>query len=219
MADQDTHRGLLWMFRRNAPEEGGAALDASGSLYTLFKNTQNPYLKRAIAPNPRAADPTGQTPSGQRAAGRTEGELSRLVQFFGGSKSYQVALKNRGEPFQRRQLKHPPPAPGGKGTYQDARRLPGDPVQLPFLVEEFFGSILSRLRADPQSFDDVVQELTALFQEHGITLRIYEAYHALEDWDDLMGTLDEIARYPSVETFDLFCSALLAYHDLVYGEG
>lgn len=76
---------------------------------------------------------------------------------------------------------------------------------------------LSRLRADPQSFGTVVQELTALFQEHGITLRIYEAYHALEDWDDLMETLEEIARYPSVETFDLFCSALLAYHDLVYG--
>ncbi len=210
MADQDTHRGLLWMFRRTAPEEGGAALDPSGSLYTLFKNTRNPYLKRAIAPETQASGKTA-------GAGRSEGELSRLVQFFADPKRYQVAPKNLGEPFQRRQLKHPPPAPGSKGTYAEARRLPGDPVQLPFLVEEFFGSILSRLRADPQVFDDVVQELIALFQEHGITLRIYEAYHALEDWDDLMETLEEIARYPSVETFDLFCSALLAYHDLVYG--
>jgi hypothetical protein len=32
-------------------------------------------------------------------------------------------------------------------------------------------------------------------------------------------TLDEIARFPSVETFDLFCSALFVYHDLVYGPG
>ena len=206
MADQDTHRGLLWMFRRLAPEgeAGGAALDPSGSLYTLFKNTQNPFLKRAITPSPRPA-------------GRSAGELSRLVLFFGEQKRYQAGPANRAEPFQRRRLKHPPPAPGSKGRYLAPAQLSGDPQQLPFLVDEFFGSVLGRLRADPQSFADVVQDLIGLFREHGITLRIYEAYHALEDWDDLMETLEEIARYPSVETFDLFCSALLAYHDLVYG--
>lgn len=130
MADQDSHRGLLWMFRRTSPEgeTGGAALDPSGSLYTLFKNTQNPYLKRAITPSPRPA-------------GRTEGELSRLVQFFGDQKRYQVAPSNRAEPFQRRQLKHPPPAPSRQPRYLEPARLPGDARQLPFLVDEFFSSV------------------------------------------------------------------------------
>jgi hypothetical protein len=211
MADQDSSRGLLWMFRRTAPD-GDAALDPSGSLYTLFKNSRNPFLQRAIVPGPR---PLGgpDTPGG----GRSTGELSRLVKFFAGSKSYQVAPGNRAEPFQRRQLRHPPPVPGHDPRYLDPTRLQGDPQQLPFLVDEFFSSTRARLRAEPRSFDTVIQELTALFREHSITLRVYEAYHALEDWDDLMETLEEIARYPSVETFDLFCSALLAYHDLVHG--
>jgi len=206
MADQEAHRGLLWMFRRGAPEgeAGGAALDPSGSLYTLFKNTQNPFLKRAITPSPRPGT-------------RTPGELTRLVQFFGEQKSYHAGPANRAEPFRRRKLKHPAPPTARQTRYLEATRMPGDVQKLPFLVDDFFRSILDRLRADPQSFATVVQELVALFREHGITLRIYEAYHALEDWDDLLETLAEIARYPSVETFDLFCSALLAYHDLVYG--
>jgi hypothetical protein len=31
-----------------------------------------------------------------------------------------------------------------------------------------------------------------------------------------METLTEIGRYPAPETFDLFCSALFAYHDLAF---
>jgi hypothetical protein len=181
-------------------------------LYSLFKNSRNPFRKRAIAPGPRPLEGPAAT-----GASRSTGELTRLVKFFADAKRYQVAPGNRAEPFQRRQLKHPPPVPARDPRYLEPRRLRGDPQQLPFLVDEFFDSTLARLRAEPRSFDTVIQELTALFREHGITLRVYEAYHALEDWDDLMETLEEIARYPSVETFDLFCSALLAYHDLVHG--
>jgi len=208
MADPDASRGLLWMFRR-APaegESGGATLDPSGSLYTLFKNTRNPFLKRAIAPAPAAG-------------GRSAGELARLVRFLGDRKHYEAAPANRDEPYRRRQLRHPPLPPARNPRFQEPARLPGDVQRLPPLVDGFFQSIMQRLRADPQSFDDTVQNVAALLREHGITLRIYSAYQALQDWDDLMDTLEEIARYPSVDTFDLFCSALLAYHDLVYGAG
>lgn len=210
MADQEPSRGLLWMFRRKTPD-GDAALDPSRSLYTLFKNSRNPFLQRAVAPARRPAGSAGQP------VARSAGELSRLVKFLAHPKQYRVAPLNQAEPFQRRQLKHPPTASGRDPRYLDAGRLPGDPQRLPFLVDGFFDSTLARLRGDPQEFEAVVRELTALFREHGITLRVYEAYHALQDWNDLMDTLEEIARYPSVETFDLFCSALLAYHDLVHG--
>ena len=206
MAEQDFPRGLLWMFRRGAADGdmGGAGLDPSGSLYTLFRNTQNPFLRRAVTPSPRPS-------------GRSSGELSRLVQFFGDQKRYQAGPANRGEPYRRRALKHPAPAPTHAPSYAEPARLLGDTQHLPLLVDEFFRATLDRLRADPQDFAAVVQELVELFRQHGITLRIYEAYHALQDWNDLMDTLAEIAQYPSVETFDLFCSALLAYHDLAYG--
>ena len=49
-------------------------------------------------------------------------------------------------------------------------------------------------------------------------VRVPEAFRAMEDWDQLMDTLDEISRYPAPETFDLFCGALLAYHELVEPE-
>ena len=71
------------------------------------------------------------------------------------------------------------------------------------------------MQADPNDFFTVIDELTRLFRNNNIRIKIYEAYRELQDWDDLMDTLTEIAHYPSLETFDLFCSALLAYHDLV----
>jgi hypothetical protein len=209
MADQDpSSRGLLWMFRR-APadgEAGSASLDPSGSLYTLFKNTRNPFLKRAIAPGPQAT-------------GRSAGELALLVRFLGDGQPYVAAPLNRADPYRRRQLRHAAPPPVRNPRFQEPAGLPGEAQRLPLLVDDFFRSVLDRLRADPQSFDDAVQDLAARLQEHGITLRIYAAYQSLEDWDDLIETLGEIARFPSVETFDLFCGALLAYHDLVYGPG
>jgi hypothetical protein len=206
MADQDVPRGLLWMFRRPASDAdpGSATLDPSGSLYTLFKNSQNPFFRRAIVPDPEAK-------------GRSSGELAKLVQFLGDRTGYQAGPVNRADPYRRRQLQHEPPPPTHNPQFQEPIRLSGEVQRLPPLVDTFFQSILTRLRENPQAFDDVVQELVALLQQHGITLRIYAAYQALQDWDDLMATLDEIAKFPSAETFDLFCSALLAYHDLVYG--
>jgi hypothetical protein len=173
-------------------------------LYTLFKNTRNPFLRRAVAPGPAAGD-------------RSAHELARLVQFLGDRQSYAAAPVNRADPYRRRQLQHPAPAPTLNPRFQEPGKLPADPQRITPLVADFFQSFLSRLRADPQAFDGVVQDLAALLQEHGITLRIHAAYQSLEDWEDLMATLEEIAKFPSAETFDLFCSALLAYHDLVYG--
>jgi hypothetical protein len=206
MADQDNSRGLLWMFRHGAPEgeSGAAALDPSGSLYTLFKNTQNPFLRRAV--------------SGQPSSRRTDPELAGLVRFFGDSKGYELAPKNKADPYQRRQLNHPPPPPVHQPHFADPVRLTGDSGLLGQLVADFFRSTLEGLRGDPQSFAEKVRDLAGLLKANGIRLRVYEAYHALEDWNDLLDTLEEIAQYPSAETFDLFCSALLAYYDLVYGE-
>jgi hypothetical protein len=209
MADQDpSSRGLLWMFR-HAPadgESGSASLDSAGSLYTLFKNTRNPFLKRAIAPGPQAKVRSG-------------GELAQLVQFLGEGQPYLAAPANQADPYRRRQLRHAAPPAARNPQFQEPVRLQGEAQRLPPLVDDFFRFILDRLRADPQSFDSVVQDLAARLKNHGITLRIYSAYQALEDWDDLLETLHEIARFPSVETFDLFCSALFVYHDLVYGPG
>ena len=145
--------------------------------------------------------------------------MDLLVRFLGEGQPYVAAPVNRADPYSRRQLRHGAPPPARNPQYQEPARLAGDAQGLPTFVDDFFRFVLDRLRADPQFFDRVVRDLAARLQEHGIALRIYSAYQSFEDWNDLMATLDEISRYPSVETFDLFCSALLAYHDLVYGPG
>ena len=205
MADQDETRQLLWMFRQKAPERetGEVEFDAVDAIYLLQKNTNNPYLKRAIAPSPRKLE-------------RSPGDLSRLVSFFAGQAPYQVAPSNENRPFANRTLSHPPPPPTTRPAFQEPDRLPGDRAALPWLIHGFFTSVVSRLRAEPGEFAAVVNELLHLCGEQGIRVKIYEAHYAFEDWNHLLETLDEIAQYPSPETFDLFCSALFAYYELAF---
>ena len=137
MADQDaSSRGMLWMFRHGPAEaeSGSASLDPSGSLYTLFKNTRNPFLKRAIAPGPKAK-------------GRSGGELDLLVRFLGEGQPYVAAPVNRADPYSRRQLRHGAPPPARNPQYQEPARLAGDAQGLPTLVDDFFRFVLDRLRA------------------------------------------------------------------------
>jgi hypothetical protein len=202
MAADDRSQGLLWMFRRPVQGRGTAEIDPANAIYRLFKNTQNPFVQRAIAPQPEKAD-------------RTEGEVSDLARMLASQHIYGVGPANREAPYRRRQLKHPEPPPTTEPRYLDPAQLSGNQAKLPFLIDDFFQGVLSRLEADPNAFFTVIADLTELLRANNVRIKIYEAYLELQDWDDLMGTLTEIARYPSLETFDLFCSALLAYHDLV----
>ena len=205
MAEDRDKQSLPWLLRRFVAETrpGTAQLDRASTMYRLYSNTRNPFLKRAIAP---AAPKLERTPQ----------ELSGLFHFLQAEPSYRVAPANEAPGYLRRTLKHPPPVPPPHPTFQTPTNLPGDLSKLPWLVDEFFRNILSRLHSDPGEFDVVVSELVTLFREHDVRIRLYEAYSTLQDWDDLLQTLAEIAQYPAVETFDLFCSALFAYHDLVY---
>jgi hypothetical protein len=202
MATQDHTQGLLWMFRRSATGQGTAEVDPANAIYRLFKNTRNPFVQRAIAPQPEKAI-------------RSEGELADLTRMLAAQKVYQVGPGNQTTPFRRRQLKHPEPPPSPEPRYLEPSKLVGNQGRLPFLIDEFFQGVLTRLEADPNAFFTVIDELTALLRTNNVRIKIYEAYRELQDWDDLLDTLAEIAHYPSLETFDLFCSALLAYHDLV----
>jgi hypothetical protein len=204
MADEDVKK-LLWMFRHQSPEAvpGKINVDPVDAIYHLKKNTRNPYLQRTIAP---------QTP--QRT--KSGAELEKLAQMISGRVGYEFSPSNQEAPHLRRDLSHPPPPPGVRGEYLDAEKLSGDAYKLPWLIHEFFESNLGRLRENPANFDEVVEELVALFHENSIRIRLYEAYYSFQDWNHLMETLEEIAQYPSPETFDLFCSALLTYYELVY---
>lgn len=66
------------------------------------------------------------------------------------------------------------------------------------------------------NFEAVVNELLGMLRENNVNIRLYEAYYSFRDWEQLMETLEEIGQYPAPETFDLFCSALLTYYELVY---
>ncbi len=205
MADKDEIRKRLWMFRESppAPEPGEVDVDPVDEIYHLQKNTRNPYLKRAIAPATRKLE-------------RSPEELRKLVRVFGGQTSYEVGAGNRDTPYLRRGLKHDAPPPAARPSYLEPDKMEGDAFKLPWLIGDFFKSVLERLRENPAEFDDVVAELIDLFNENRITIKLYEAYTTFENWDDLMSTLEEVARYRAPETFDLFCSALLSYYELVY---
>jgi hypothetical protein len=206
--DKDKGRNLPWIFRKGtaAVDGRGVDWDPSSALYRLFDNTRNPYLKRALAP-----------PAPRAAPG--EGELQKLFRLLEEERIYRVAPPNAQGPYRRRKLDHGiPPAAHGTAKFQDPSALPGDPARLPALIGAFFRSVLDRIREDPSRFFDVIDEMTELFQRNGIRVRVAEAFRAFEDWDDLLDTLEEIARYPAPETFDLFCGALLAYHELVEPE-
>ena len=205
MAEYDEIKKMLWMFRHEPPETepGKVNADPVDAIYHLQKNTRNPYLQRAIAP---------ETPQKQKS----EAELGRLVRMFTGRVGYELAPSNWDAPFLRRDLSHPPPPPTARHEYLNPEKLSGDAYKLPWMVHEFFASTLKRLKDNPGEFDGVVEELVELFHENQIRIRLYEAYYAFRDWDHLMDTLEEVSRYPSPETFDLFCSALLTYYELVY---
>jgi hypothetical protein len=190
------------MFRRVPAVQGSAETDPANAIYRLFKNTRNPFVQRAIAPRPEKAD-------------RTDRELTDLSRMLAAQQLYHVGPANQAAPFRRRQLKHPEPPPSREPRYLEPAHLAGHLGLLPFQIDDFFQGVLARLQADPNNFFAVVDELTRLFRGNNIRIKIYEAYRELQDWEDLMDTLTEIAHYPSLETFDLFCSALLAYHDLV----
>lgn len=204
MADEDKHRDPLWMFERRAPgpRPQDVAYDEADALYTLYRNTRNPFVQRAIAP-------------GERPQARSAEELQRLSGFLARHGGYRVGPSNAADPYQRRSLPHPSPPPQARPAWLGPERLQGSPQRLPWMVNLFFQAVLERLRADPQAFFAVVHELAEQFRADNVRIRVYDAYHTLRDWDDLMDTLEEIARYPSPETFDLFCSALFAYYDLV----
>ena len=205
MAENEELKKLLWMFRLHPPEAepGEVRVDPVDAIYHLQKNTRNPYLKRAIAPLT------------QKREDAAEPGKSR-VRKSAALPAYEVSPANLDAPFLRRSLTHPAPPPATKREYLDPDKLSGDAEKLPWMIYEFFRSILSRLREDPGEFDAVVQELIALFRDSGVKIKLYEAYYNFENWDQLLDTLDEVSHYPSPETFDLFCSALLTYYELVY---
>jgi hypothetical protein len=205
--DKDKGTDLPWVFRKGAPVAAGQGVDwdPASALYRLFGNTRNPYLQRALAPAPPKLE-------------RTASELQRLFRLMQEDQRYRVAPPNTEEPYRRRRLDHAMPAAPVSPKFQDPAALPGDPVRLPSMIDGFFQSVLKRLHENPDLFFDVIDELTELFRRGGIRVRVAEAFRALEDWDDLLETLEEIARFPAPETFDLFCSALLAYHELVQPE-
>ena len=205
MSERKDAKDLLWMFRHQprSGQPGEVDFDPVDAIYILQKNTHNPYLKRAIAPEKGELD-------------RTQAELSKLATVLTNETGYDIGPVNRNPPFAKREMKHPAPAPSTHPAYQNTEKLSGDNQKLPWLVNEFFTSILERLRKNPRNFDQVVLELLTLFHQKNVRIKIYDAYSVFEDWDDLMATLEEIRQYPSAETFDLFCSALFAYYDLVY---
>ena len=208
MTDRDTSReaaDLLWMFKQSrGPQPREVAFDPSDAIYHLFRQTRNPYLERTLAPAPKKLE-------------RTPQDLQRLFRFFTDHARYAVGPDNDAVPYRRRGLEHPPPPPKrADGAYTVPERLPGDVRRLPWMVDLFFRAVLRRLRDRPASFREVVEELLVEFREEGIRVKIYEAYQTFRDWDDLMATLEEIARYPAPETFDLFCSALFAYYELAF---
>lgn len=204
MADDDVKK-LLWMFRHETPEvePGKIDVDPIDAIYHLRKNTRNPYLQRTIAP---------QKPQ----QGKSGEELDKLARMFSGRAGYEVTPSNRESPHLRRDLSHPPPPQAARREYLEPEKLTGDSYKLPWLIHDFFESTLERLNDNPVEFDAVVEELAALFQENNIRIRLYEAYYSFQDWNHLIDTLKEISQYPSPETFDLFCSALLTYYELVY---
>lgn len=208
MSDEKEKKNLPWLFRGQPPagESGAVEFDPADALYILRKNTRNPYLKRAIAPTA----PKAESSPADRAS------LLKVLDIEGG---YGVEPANSNRPYTQRTMKHPPPPPATEPRYQETGALAGDIQKLPWLINDFFKSILSRLGADPGCFDDVVNDLLHLFKENSVKVKLYEAYYNFEDWDDLMETLEEISHYPSPETFDLFCSALLTYYELVYPPG
>jgi hypothetical protein len=205
--EKDKGKRLPWLFRMAPPPVDAlrADLDPADAVYRLFSNTRNPFLKRALAP------PTGRLD-------RSPVELQALFRWLEEERRYRVAPPNADTPYRRRRLEHAaPPAPPSP-RFQEPRALPGGSLRLPAMIADYFRSVLGRLRSDPDAFFDAIDEMTDLFRRNRVKVRVPEAFRDLEDWDHLLETLEEISHYPASETFDLFCGALLAYHELVEPE-
>lgn len=205
MTTQDKNHGLLWMltFKPHEPLPREAAFDPDDAIYHLSRKTRNPFLERAITPTAKKLD-------------RTPEELHKLFRVIRDNSQYDVSPTNTAQPYKRRDLPHPAPRKTIDPKYLGPEKMRGDIMRLPWMIELFFKSVLSRLEADPARFKLIVEELMAQFQEDGVRIKIYDAYRTFSDWDDLVRTLKEIGNYPAPETFDLFCSALFAYYDLAY---
>jgi len=200
---------LPWMLRDRPPvsrQTRTAGYDIPSAMYRLFRNTHNPHLRRILAPGiKRLQAAPGQNIAPQR--------LYRLLVERG---VYQTGPENAALPLRRRRLHHPPPPHTAHPIFSEPARLAGDKAKLPALIDLFFHTVLTRLEENPAAFDEVVAELNLLLAKNRIRVKRYEAYRYLQDWDHLLDTLQELARYPAVETFELFASALLVYHSLVY---
>lgn len=204
--DKDRNRALPWVFTATpAAETAQAGVDPATALYRLHANTRNPFLRRALAPSVRPG-PGSAT------------DVQRLFRLLVEQRRYAAGPENVGDPFRRRELEHVRTGPPERPRFQQPAALPGNPVRLPALIAGFFRAVLERLRARPDGFFDVVDDVRELLEDNGVRVRIPEAFMEFEDWEHLMETLEEISRYPAPETFDLFCGALLAYDALVDGE-
>ena len=204
--DKDKDQALPWVFTVTPPAgTAQAGVDPATAVYRLFAYTRNPFLRRVLAPL-------------TKQAGGGTADVQRLFRLLVDRRQYQSGPENVGEPLRRRQLEHIRSGPPEVPRFQEPRILPGDPRRLPALVSSFFQNVLDRLRQQPNSFFEVVDEVRELLAEYEIRIRITEAFREFEDWEHFMETLVEISRYPAPETFDLFCSALLAYNDLANDE-
>ena len=178
-------------------EAGWLRRGAAGERYQPYHNVRDPYLDRRL---PSASQEQRALPVGEN-----------------------------GSPYARQGVKHPfwrrsvagssPPSHPHATHFLDPTQLQGDAEHLSLRIHQFFGGVLDELRRDAGSFPRVVSELLALLSAHHIKVRRIEAYSRLRSWDALLATLEELARYPSMETFSLFCGAILAYHERTAAQG
>ena len=195
----------LWLLRHDATGTLGreVSFTPGDEIYRGFRNSRNPFLQRLIAPPLEKMT-------------RPERELARLFRFIASRPGYLVSPVNQDVPIAKRGLQHPQPPPAIAATFLKPEQLKGNMQRLPWMIVMFFQSVLDRLRRNPSNFRKVVEDLRQQFREDGLPIPLYEAYQNFEDWTDLMDTLEEIARYPAPETFDLFCGALFTYYSLAF---
>lgn len=205
MSTEEKNHGLLWMLTHStsgaAPRE--VAFGPNDAIYHLYRQTRNPFLERAIAPATKKLE-------------RSAEDLHKLFRLIRAHHQYDLSPVNTRLPYHKRDLSHPPPPKTLRPQYLAPEKMSGDILRLPWMIEVFFNSVLSRLEENPGQFKAAVEELMQQFQQDGVRIKIYDAYRTFADWNDLMRTLREIAKYPAPETFDLFCSALITYYDLAF---
>ena len=100
MSEEDKDKELPWLYRLEpvSAAVGKPDIEPGDAVYRLFKNTRNPFLRRALAPSPQKLEPTAT-------------ELQSLFRLLVEQRRYRLGPSNDEEPFQRRSLEHPPPPP------------------------------------------------------------------------------------------------------------